>query len=167
VIWEGGGNMIVVLDNTVLSNFAQTQIDSAINSLWGDQVCTTLDVISEYRAGIKSVGLPASAWEFLKINELSLVEIDFATSLSSKLGKGECSCIAIAYLRNAILATDDLFARKVADRYHIQKIGTVGILLQCVRREILTVTVAQKALNEMINFGYRSPVTDLTSFFHP
>jgi len=156
--------MIVILDNTVLSNFAQAQIAHAILELWGDQACTTPDVISEYRAGIKPAGLPPSVWKFLRINELSSVEIDFATSLSAKLGKGERSCIAIAHVQNAIFATDDLFARKVANRYQIQKIGTVGILLQCVKQEIFSIPVAQKALNEMIAFGYRSPIIDLEDF---
>ena len=157
--------MIVVLDNTVLSNFAQSQISSVIFMLWGDQVCTTPDVISEYHAGIKSAGLPASSWKSLQIQKLSSAEIEFADSLSAKLGKGECSCLAIAHSRNAILATDDLFARRVADRYHIQKIGTVGILIQCVKQKILSVPKAQKALNVMMNYGYRSPITDLQSFF--
>jgi len=130
--------MMVVVDNTVLSNFAQVHIDSVVVSLWGDQVCTTPEVISEYRAGIKAVGLPSSAWRLLKVTELSSSEIDFAASLSTKLGAGESSCIAIAYMRNAILATDDLFARRIADRYHLQKIGTVGILVQCVKREVLS-----------------------------
>jgi predicted nucleic acid-binding protein len=103
---------MIVVDNTVLSNFAQTQIHSAIISLWGDQICTTPEVISEYRAGIKVVGLPSSAWRLLKITELSSSENDFAASLSTKLGAGESSCIAVAYIRNAILATDDLLHAK-------------------------------------------------------
>jgi predicted nucleic acid-binding protein len=86
--------MIVVLDNTVLSNFALAQIASVIFMLWGDQVCTTPDVISEYHAGIMSAGLPASAWKSLQIQKLSSAEIEFAASLSAKLGKGECSCLA-------------------------------------------------------------------------
>jgi len=158
--------MTIVVDNTVLSNFAQAQVNSAVISLWGDRVCTTPEVISEYQAGIKAVGLPASAWIALEITEVFSQENDFAASLSIKLGAGENSCIAVAHMRNAILATDDLFARKVADRYHIRKIGTVGILVQCNKREILSLPVAQKALAEMINLGYRSPVTELKQFSH-
>jgi predicted nucleic acid-binding protein len=69
-------------------------------------------------------------------------------------------------MRNAVLATDDLFARKVADRFHVQKIGTVGIILQCVKQEVLTLPIAQKALTKMIKLGYRSPVTELKEFFN-
>lgn len=157
--------MMIVVDNTVLSNFAQARVDYAVMSLWGDRVCSTSEVISEYQAGIKAVGLPAFTWKALKLIELSSPENDFAASLSTKLGAGESSCLAVAHMRNAILATDDLFARKIADRYHIQKIGTVGILVQCVKREILSLPNAQKTLAEMINLGYRSPVTELKEFF--
>lgn len=85
--------------------------------------------------------------------------------MSTKLGVSESSCIAVAHMRNAILATDDLYACKIADRYHKQKIGMVGILVQSVKREVLSLPVAQKALDEMINLGYRSPVTELREFF--
>lgn len=69
--------------------------------------------------------------------------------------------MAVAYLRNALFATDDLLARKVALRYRIQMIGTVGILIQCINREVLILPQAQKALNEMIAAGYHSPIRSL------
>jgi hypothetical protein len=74
--------MMIVVDNTVLSNFAQARVDSAVMSLWGDRVRITPEVISEYQAGIKAAGLPASAWKQLRIIELSSPENDFAASLS-------------------------------------------------------------------------------------
>jgi predicted nucleic acid-binding protein len=63
-------------------------------------------------------------------------------------------------------STESQCRKKVANRYQIQKIGTVGILLQYVKQEILAVPVAQKALNEMIVFGYCCPIIDLEDFLH-
>ena len=80
--------MLVVLDNTVLSNFAQARLASIVLSLWQDQVGTTLEALSEYRAGTQAVGLFPSAWETLQILETAPSEKEFEASLSARLGKG-------------------------------------------------------------------------------
>lgn len=152
---------LILLDNTVLSNFAQARVVSTIFSLWRSQICTTTESMTEYTAGVTAAGLPKSAWSDLKIFELSQDEQDFGSSLSARLGMGECSCLAIAYKRGAIFATDDLFARVTAKRFNIPVIGTIGILVQCVTKEILTHAQAQHALDLMISNGYHSPITDI------
>ena len=152
---------LILLDNTVLSNFAQAKIVSAVFSLWGDQVCTTTEVMEEYKAGIASVGLPKSAWKGLKIAKQTEEEQAFGVKFSTRLGAGERSCLAIAHTRGAIFATDDLYARELAKKYHIVVIGTVGILMECAAKNILTRTQAQHALEQMIANGYRSPIEDI------
>jgi predicted nucleic acid-binding protein len=104
----------VLLDNTVLSNFAQAGLVAVVLSLWEDHVGTTLEALSEYRAGTQGSGLSASAWEALQIIETAPAEKEFGASLSARLGKGERTCLAVAYMRNGFLATDDLLARKRA-----------------------------------------------------
>ena len=153
--------MLVVLDNTVLSNFAQARLASIVLSLWQDQVGTTLEALSEYRAGTQAVGLFPSAWETLQILETAPSEKEFEASLSARLGKGERSCLAVTHMRNGLLATDDLLARKIAARYRITTIGTVGILVQCIHAKTLTQRQADRALTRMIEAGYRSPVRNL------
>lgn len=152
---------LVLLDNTVMSNFARSQVVSAVYELWAQNVCTTPDVFAEYKTGVSVVGLPPSAWENLHLVEQTNDEKVFGEELSSRLGKGERSCLSIARMRNGIFATDDLFARRIAQRYRVTIIGTVGILTLCKKRNILTGAQAQTALEEMIAFGYRSPIDDL------
>lgn len=154
---------LILLDNTVLSNFAQAEIVSAVFSLWGDQVCTTMEVIKEYQAGTLSVGLPKSVWKDLKIVRQTEEEKIFGSKLSAGLGAGERSCLAVAHARGAIFATDDLFARETAKKHNILVIGTIGILIECVTKNILARTKAQKALDLMITNGYRSPIEDISN----
>ena len=154
---------LILLDNTVMSNFAQIKAVLVIYELWGQSVCTTPDTFAEYQNGISEVGLPSSAWDDLRLVEQTKDEKDFGENLSTRLGRGERSCLAVARMRGAVFATDDRFARQVAQRYRITIIGTVGMLLLCIKRNILSSSGAQTALEQMIAFGYRSPIDDLST----
>ena len=63
--------MLVLLDATILTNFARVDLTSVMRDLWGDQVCTTVDVLMEYEAGIKAAGLPPSRWKQLSALKLT------------------------------------------------------------------------------------------------
>jgi predicted nucleic acid-binding protein len=145
-----------------MSNFAQAQVVPAVFKLWGQSVCTTPDALAEYQAGVAIVGLPHLAWQDIQLIKPSEDEQSFGKELSARFGKGERSCLSVARMRNGAVATDDLFARQVAQRYRIAIIGTVGILLLCIKRKILSILQAQTALEQMIAFGYRSPIDDLS-----
>jgi predicted nucleic acid-binding protein len=150
--------LLILLDNTVLSNFAEARLVSVVLSLWQEQAGSTPEALSEYRAGTHAAGLPPSAWEALQIVETAPSEKEFGASLSARLGKGERTCLAVAYIRNGLLATDDMLARRIAARYQIHTIGTLGILVQCIYAKMLTQRQADKALAIMIKAGYRSPI---------
>lgn len=154
-------NKLVVLDNTILSNFARVQQTDAVFALWGKQLCAPREVLAEYAVGVSLAQLPAEDWSWLPAAECTPEEIAFGQTQPARLGNGERAALSIAYHRKALLATDDLFARQIAGRYAIVVIGTVGILLRCLRRGILTQPQAQTALDQMIAAGYRSPITDI------
>lgn len=154
-------SQLSLLDNTVLSNFARVQLASAVYSYWKGQARTTSQVLAEYHAGVIVAGLPATAWRELPVLELTPAETNFGDTLPARLGDGERSCLAVAHARQAIIATDDLFARQVAKRYRILAVGTFGILTRCVQRGILTHSKAQAALDQMIAAGYRAPIDNL------
>lgn len=156
---------LVLLDNTVMSNFAHAQVVSAIYDLWGQSVCTTPDALAEYQDGIARVALPRLAWREIQVIKLSEEKQSFGLELSARLGKGERSCLSVARRRNGVFATDDRFARQIAQRYKVAIIGTVGILLLCIKRNILTDMQAQAALEQMVDFGYRSPIDDLRNLY--
>jgi predicted nucleic acid-binding protein len=79
----------------------------------------------------------------------------------SKLGKGERTCLAVAFTQNSLLATDDKLARRVAQQHGILFIGTVGVLKASVQHQLLSQRDAQRKLKEMIAAGYYSPVLKL------
>lgn len=150
--------MKLVLDNTVVSNFSQEHLLHMLVSLWNGQIITTQDVFLEYQAGIKAGKLPAISEMPFPVVELNSQERRFCSSLSTRLGAGEASCLAVAYHRKTIIATDDLFARKIAAQFDIRIVGTVGILVEAVRNNKLSLVQAEVALDVMIERGYRSPI---------
>lgn len=66
------------------------------------------------------------------------------------LGAGETASIAVALLRGVPLAIDDRLARKkVAARYpQIQLIDTVGLVVEAIKSQLLTVTEADAIKSE-------------------
>jgi predicted nucleic acid-binding protein len=151
----------VLLDNTVLTNFALVGEARLVEHLWATRACTTPATLGEYEAGAASGVVPAGHWANLPLVTLTKQELAFAGGLSLRLGAGERTCVAVAFHRQGLLASDDLDARRVAEGYGIPVTGTVGILVLCVQRQRLSRHRAEALLQDMIARGYRSPVTGL------
>ena len=107
--------------------------------------------------------VPANAWSNLAIVSLTPEEEAFAARLPPRLGAGERSCLAVAYHRHGLFASDDLDARAPARQYEIVITGTLGILLQSMRIACLTLDQANSLLLDMIAAGYHSPLDRLDS----
>ena len=153
--------MLVLLDTTILTNFALVGLTPVLGDLWGDQVATTEEVLEEYAAGVETGKLPPEDWTHLETITLSSEEQVLGLKMFPKYGRGERSCLAVAVVRGAILATDDQLARRAAKLHRIELIGTVGILKTCVQSGLLSQLEAQRKLEEMIAAGYYSPVLKL------
>lgn len=151
----------VLLDNTVLTNFALVGRPDLVFSLWGAKCMTTTAVMSEYKAGVISRGLPADSWKGLVQWTLHPAEQAFADGLPPQLGAGERSCIAVAVHHQALFASDDAKARQEAKRHGIAVTGTLGIMVLSVRQGLLSLDEGNAILAEMIAQGYRSPVATL------
>ncbi len=152
----------VVLDNTVLTNFALVKRSDVVLRLW-PTACTTPEALAEYQAGAAIGRLPLNAWSTLPIATLTETETAFGASLVHRLGAGERSCLALAHERAGIFVSDDGDARAVAQRFGVRTTGTLGILVLCVKRKWLSRKAANDLLREMIALGYRSPVDRLDS----
>lgn len=150
----------VLLDNTVLSNFALVGRTDLVIALWAG-ACTTPAVMAEYDAGTKIGEVPVGTWEILRVITLTPVETEFATRLHTRLGAGERSCIAVAYHRNGLFVSDDYDARREAQALEIPTTGTIGILLLNIQQERITVAVGNDLLDQLIHLGYRSPIREL------
>jgi len=153
----------LLLDNTILTNFALVDRAELVMRLWPAAACTTAAVVAEYGVGVAEGLLPADAWTDLPIVELTGEEETFAERLSSRLGAGERTCLAVALQRQGLFASDDLDARRAANQHRVPRTGSIGILVSCVRCGLLSCDEAESLLGDMIAYGYRSPVDRLES----
>ena len=153
----------VLLDNTVLTNFAQTEQMDLITYLWG-ATSTTIEVKQEYQHGVRLGKVPPDALGDLNIINLTEQETADASGRFSNLGAGERTCLAVALHRRGLLVTDDRPARKIAARLGVRVTGTIGILVLCVVQDLLTLPEANALLQAMITLGYYSPTTQLEPF---
>ena len=83
--------MLVLLDNTILTNFALVGLTSILRELWGKRVSTTEEDIEEYAAGVETGKLPRVDWTHLKTIAFSSQEKVLAMCSFHKLGRGERS----------------------------------------------------------------------------
>lgn len=163
---------LLVLDTTVLSNFAVVGQIPLLERLYGNQACTTLMVVEEIQRGLNAgyehlqsavealTPLWATGW--LPVFALeSAEEQALYVELSPALGAGEASCLAVAIRRGLTLASDDLAARKMARERGVRLTGTIGILVRLVREGHLSLAAANSVLEQMITLRYRTPVESL------
>lgn len=152
--------MIVLIDNTVLSNFALVKRIDLLQDALGETAATVQEVYDEHQAGLALGLVPQSEMGWLTIFELTQKERDMYEELRSNLGSGEAACMATE--RHYAILTDDRTGRKVAQRNGCPVSGTLGLLLRLINIERLTETEADTLLKQMIAAGYHSPVTSLS-----
>ena len=155
----------VVLDNTVLANFALAECAELVGRLWGDGVQTTSDAMAEYLEGVANGSVPAGVWKELAAPGMTSGEEALCKQLPTSLGIGERSCLAVARRRGGILASDDLSARRQAAAQDVPVTGTIGILIGCIRRDLLDLEEGNRLLKVMIKHGYHSPAGSLDGYF--
>jgi predicted nucleic acid-binding protein len=151
----------VVIDNTVLSNFAHIQQPSLLGKAFETPV-TVRAVIEEWHVGVQSARVPSADWGWIPLIELTPAEQVFAEQLGKTLGRGESACIALAQSRRWIVLTDDRDARRMARQGGITISGTLGALKNLVRGHVLSLTEADVFLTMMKQHGYRCPVNSLS-----
>jgi len=152
---------LVLLDNTVLTNFARADSIQLALDVWLGDACSTSDVLAEYQAGVLGHSLPADAWQHLPVVTLTDQERQFAAVLPPPLHTGERSCLAVAVRRHGLFASDDSRARIEARRGGIALSGSVGMLRIGVQQHMLSLAEANRLLRIMIGNGYHSPVLTL------
>ncbi len=150
---------MVLIDNTVLSNFAKVNRLDLLKRAF-EKLYVTEQVLEEFKLGIERGVLPNISLDF-EVLKLEGEEIELYNSLRAKLGKGEASCLAIAKNRNMKFLTDDSDARKAANILGIPVSGTIGVLVRCIERNIISKEEGNKILKEMIAKGFYSPISDL------
>ncbi len=155
--------MLLIADTTVISKFSLIGRLDLLEGITG--LCTTEEVWHELevamRRGVLEITREALRIEVLKMDE---DEKESFHRLSSRFGRGEASCLAIALHRNAGILTDDLDARRFAQRGNIPVSGSIGVLVKCVANGNLSLEQGNELLRRMIQEGFFSPVDSLDRF---
>ena len=157
------GQIDILLNNTVLSNFAQVHRLSLLETAASGRAATTEAVLEEFNEGIALGYFQAVALDWLPVVSLSPEEQQTFQLIHLRLGAGEASCLAMAQHRGMRVATDDRDARRYAQRTGIPVSGTLGILVHLVGTQTINLQEANAILAGMIQHGYRAPVTDLST----
>ncbi len=153
--------MLILLDNTVLSNFAVIHRVDLLRTALGE-AASVPQVLDEFRAGVLNGRVPPVDWSWLSILNLTSEEQALFAKIALHLNDGEAACLAVAVLRGGQIVTDDRDAREIAAQMRVSVSGTIGLLIRLVSIGVLNVPQADQLLGEMISAGYRSPITSLT-----
>lgn len=153
--------MTLVLDNTVMSNFALVRRADLLRHFVTDAVVTTSAAWNELQQGISLGRIPELDWSWLEVVTLSGPENSLARTWWPALGLGEATCMALAYTRGLRFVTDDRLARREARRLGIPITGTLGLLRLLVDDQLLALEEANAILQQMIGYGYHCPVQSL------
>jgi predicted nucleic acid-binding protein len=152
---------MILIDNTVLSNFASIRHPEYISRAFREEIGSTEAVFDELKAGIRLGRVPMCEWEQLKKIQMTSLEQSQFRQLNRKLGRGEASCLAVAVQRNWKVATDDKDARQWAVRLNVPHTGTLGILVILVKHGYIELSKGNEFLRRMMEAGYHSPITEL------
>lgn len=153
--------MNILLDNTVLSNFALVHRPALLRAAFGELLATSEQVIEELMAGVSRGKLPDLDWSWLPVWTLQEAERDHYDQFLRTLNAGEASCLAMALVRECQFLTDDRDARELAGLFQVPISGTLGVLIRLVDIGLLELEEAESLLRKMIDAGYRSPTTSL------
>jgi predicted nucleic acid-binding protein len=153
--------MTLVVDNTVLSNFALVHRSDLLQHFASEGLVTTDATWREFEVGMASGRVPRAGWSWLAVLSLQGEEQTFARTWLPGLGAGEATCIALAYSRRYRVVTDDRLARRAARRLGVPMTGTLGLLTVLVDEQVLALAEGKEVLHQMIGHGYRCPVEHL------
>jgi predicted nucleic acid-binding protein len=153
--------MILLLDNTVLSNFATVRRPDLLRAAFGDRLATPQEAFDELQAGVRHGALPDLDWSWLPVWTLEADEMFRYREFLLTLNAGEAACLAMAAVRECHILTDDRDAREMARRLKIPLSGTLGTLIRLVDLGILSLEEADGLLAQMIAANYRSPAISL------
>lgn len=77
------------------------------------------------------------------------------------MGAGESSCLALSISRGYDLLSDDMAVRKIAMREGVRLSGSIGVLLELIRINGISVEKGNIILKGFIKHGYFSPADRL------
>ncbi len=95
--------------------------------------------------------------DFIFVKALNKNHKDTAQSLMSLLGKGEAESIALCEQeKSGMLLMDDWRARKIAESKGIVCRSTLGVLLEALKKNIITLQVYENSIKDLARYSWLS-----------
>jgi len=164
--------MKAIFNTTVLSNFAAIEQLDTLRVLF-QHIYIPTAVYAEIQNGLEEgytffEGIENQIYPFvtdgwIQLTTVAEEELRLLDTLPRRIHQGEAACLVIARQRQWLFLTDDLAARKIAQKWQIPLSGTLSCLTLAVEKQLFTLPQANNFLTEMIAHGYHSPVIDLSS----
>jgi predicted nucleic acid-binding protein len=88
--------MRLVLDNTVMSNFALVGRPDWLREVWPGMLVTPEEAWAELQAGVRLGCIPEIDWTWLTVLPLTEAEREARDELMPPLDKGEAACLALS-----------------------------------------------------------------------
>ncbi len=157
-----------IFDTVSISNFALAGALDLIVRRYSGNTFVTSEVHDELLEG-----LAGGHWKLgdiedllergiLKILYLERKEHELYKVHLKSLGRGEASCISVAFHRKMFFVSDDRAARFAARELKIRITGTIGILKAAVSDGQFLISQADDSLAKMIDEGFYSPVNSIS-----
>lgn len=159
----------VVLDTTVLSNFAASESTNWLVDFI-ERPAFAPAVGQELEQGLaEGHKFLADATDCIRdlpplpdVGRTEIGERITASRIRDSLDSGEAESLILAHEQGGTLATDDLAARRLAGEADIPVTGSIGLLVVGIKRGELDVTTADEWLDTWrADRGYYSPVESL------
>lgn len=161
----GGYPQPVVLDTTVVSNFASTASISLLTAILESPVVVPA-VRDELERGLDTgheyLDTAVDALdEELPVRSLS--SNDDGQNIRDRLDRGEAESLLGAIEHRGTLATDDLAARKIAEQRDVPVTGSIGLLVLGIESDHIDHSTADEWLDTWREQrGYYAPVESVT-----
>jgi len=149
-----GTRRVVVLDANVLINLIIAERLELLNSLPGFEFVVPENVVAEIRYADQRASLDhAIERRFVRmVSVTDPFELELYARLRNRMGRGEAACIAMAQVRDWIVASDELgrFEREVAKRLGPGRlVNTPGLLVLGIQAGVLSVEEADRAKEDL------------------
>jgi predicted nucleic acid-binding protein len=151
--------MTLIANTTILSNFSHVQRPDLLRAECLEEIVTVMQVMDEIQRGVERHVVPPCDWSWIHIHTLDTpAEVRLFEQLHRRFGAGESACLALAIHRGFMFLTDDSDVRRWSHRAEVPVSGTIGLLVQLVQGEALTVAEANELLTAMRQHAYYAPM---------
>lgn len=152
----------VVLDTVVLSNFAATESIEILLETLGNPV-TVPAVRKELEQGVSEGYTHLTRATARLEDDIAVIPVVSDERIAVAVDCGEAEALTAAMERAAVFASDDLPARQLAAELDVLRTGSLGILIDAVRRGVLNEEEADTLLQRwQAENGYHSPVDSIS-----